>query len=147
VYLFTGQHDHKIDPKDRVVIPAAYAAAVTAQGKGIVYVTPGADGPYLEAYPADVFETMAEGQKPNRFDGDLARKRRFFGNAEPCELNGPGRITIPQRFRTLFPKGEVRVVGMNTYLELWDPGLWDEQNGTGIQGFAGGEAAGRPGPQ
>ncbi|MCC7138195.1 MAG: hypothetical protein IT460_07170 [Planctomycetes bacterium] len=134
MYLFTGHRDHKVDGKDRIVVPSAYATAITAQGHGVVYLVPGADGPFLEAYPGDVFEAMAAGQVPNRFDGDLARKRAFFGNAERCELNGPGRIAIPKRFLSLFPQREVRVVGMNTYLELWDPGRWEEVVGSGIDG-------------
>lgn len=131
MYLFTGHRDHKIDGKDRIVVPSGYATAITATGKGLLYVVPGVDGPFLEAYPGDVFEGMAQGQIPNRFDGDLARKRAFFQNVERCELNGPGRITIPERFKARFPKGVVRVCGMNTYLELWDPERWDERVGGG----------------
>lgn len=134
MYLFTGHRDHKVDGKDRIVVPAAYASAISAQGHGVVYLVPGADGPFLEAYPGDVFEAMAAGQVPNRFDGDLARKRAFFGNAERCELNGPGRIALPKRYVGLFPRREVRVVGMNTYLELWDPERWEAVVGSGVDG-------------
>jgi division/cell wall cluster transcriptional repressor MraZ len=137
MYLFTGQRDHKIDGKDRIVVPSAYATAIQAQGKGAVYLVPGPDGGCLEAYPADVFEAMAQGQIPNRFDGDLARKRSFFSNAEHCELTGPGRITIPDRFLALFPKREVRICGFNTYLELWDPERWDGEVGCGIRAVGG----------
>jgi len=137
MYLFTGHRDHKIDSKDRIVVPAGYANAIAAEGKGVVYLVPGPEGTCVEAYPGDVFERMALGQVANRFDGDLARKRAFFGNAERAELNGPGRITIPSRFLALFPKREVRVCGMNTYLELWDPERWEAEVGTGIRSGAG----------
>lgn len=133
MYLFTGQRDHKIDGKDRIVVPSAYANAIAATGKGVVYLVPGPDGGCLEAYPGDVFEAMAGGQVPNRFDGDLARKRAFFSNAERCELTGPGRISIPDRFLALFPKREVRICGFNTYLELWDPQRWEVEVGSGIR--------------
>jgi len=131
MYLFTGHRDHKIDGKDRIVVPASYASAITSQGGGVLFLVPGADGPFLEAYPGDVFTQMANGQVPNRFDGDLGRKRAFFQNAERAELNGPGRIAIPKRFLTHFPSGEVRVCGMNTYLELWDPKAWEKHVGGG----------------
>lgn len=137
MYLFTGHRDHKIDGKDRIVVPSTYATAIAGQGGGVVFLVPGCDGPFLEAYPGDVFSRMADGQVPNRFDGDLARKRAFFQNAEKAELNGPGRIAIPKRFLNLFPHGEIRVCGMNTYLELWDPGAWDAHVGGGV-GEAGG---------
>jgi DNA-binding transcriptional regulator/RsmH inhibitor MraZ len=80
---------------------------------------------------------MSRGLVPNRFDGDLARKRAFFSNVERCELNGPGRITIPKRFLSLFPNGEVRVCGMNTYLELWDPERWEKTVGGGFRDAGG----------
>ncbi|HVG93224.1 MAG TPA: hypothetical protein VND21_02165 [Planctomycetota bacterium] len=138
MYLFTGHRDHRIDGKDRIVVPATYATAIAAQGQGVLYLVPGMDGPFLEAYPGDVFQQMASGQVPNRFDGDLARKRAFFANVERCELNGPGRIAIPKRFLSLFAKGLVRVCGMNTYLELWDPEHWEAQVGGGVPAVGGG---------
>ena len=131
MYLFTGQRDHRIDAKDRVVIPSAYAAEITTNGRGIVHLTPGPSGKCLRAYPDDVFREMASSMRPDPFEED-PRKARFFGHAEACDLTGPGRTTIPERFRVLFPKGEVRVVGVNTYLELWDPELWDATYGSGI---------------
>jgi DNA-binding transcriptional regulator/RsmH inhibitor MraZ len=138
MYLFSGRRDHKIDGKDRVVIPSGYAAEVVAHGHSTLVLTPGEKGPFIEAYPGDVWHDKVMAHTPDRFDADLERKRQFVGNAEACEVNGPGRITIPERFRALFPHGEVRVVGMVTYLELWDPALWDAKYGTGIQGLPGG---------
>jgi DNA-binding transcriptional regulator/RsmH inhibitor MraZ len=137
MYLFTGHRDHKIDGKDRIVVPSTYAAEISANGGGVLFVVPGSDGPYLEAYPGDVFAALANGQVPNRFDGDLARKRAFFQTAERAELNGPGRIAIPKRFLPLFPAREIRVCGMNTYLELWDPRAWDRQVGGGVRDAGG----------
>lgn len=137
MYLFTGHRDHKIDGKDRIVVPAGYASAIASQGGGVLFLVPGADGPYLEAYPGDVFAHMANGLVPNRFDGDLPRKRAFFQTAERAELNGPGRIAIPKRFMDLFPHRDVRVCGMNTYLELWDPRSWDRSVGQGSRDVGG----------
>ena len=138
MYLFTGHRDHKIDGKERFVVPASHASVIATQAGGVLFLVPGADGPYLEAYPSDVFTQMANGLIANRFDGDLARKRVFFQTAERAELNGPGRIAIPKRFMGLFPSGEVRVCGMNTYLELWDPKAWDRHVGGGGGRDAGG---------
>jgi DNA-binding transcriptional regulator/RsmH inhibitor MraZ len=138
VYLFTGHRDHKIDGKDRIVVPSAYAAAIAASGEAAVYLVPGEEGRYLEAYPADVFREMAQGQIPSRFEGGQAQRRAFFQNAEHAELNGPGRITLPKRFLEFFPKGVVRIAGMNTYLELWDPELWEKTVGRAAHG--GGES-------
>jgi transcriptional regulator MraZ len=131
----TGHRDHRIDGKDRVVIPAAQAEAIRSESQGRLYLVPSTDAPCVEAYPARVYEAMAEGQVPNRFEGDQAARRLFFGLAEPVELKGPGRITLGKRFLRYFPHGVVRVVGMNTYLELWDPEQWDAWAARATGGF------------
>jgi DNA-binding transcriptional regulator/RsmH inhibitor MraZ len=131
--LFTGHRDHRLDPKDRVVIPTAFASVIQAESEGVLYVVPGAELPCLEAYPARVFAGMAEGQVPNRFEGSQQPRRLFFQSAERLELKGPGRITLPRKFLKYFPAGEVRIAGMNTYLELWNPAWWDEMVGEAIE--------------
>ena len=82
-------------------------------------------GREVEAYPAAKFEAMAAEQVPSRFEGDQSERRLFFQTAAEVELKGPGRITLPQRLLPYFPAGEVRIAGMNDYLELWDPATWD----------------------
>ncbi len=131
VLPFTGQRDHRLDPKDRVVVPASFAAVIRDLHGGRLYLVPSAEVPCLEAYPARVYEELAARHVPSRFDGDQKGRRLFFHNAESVELKGPGRITIPERLRRYFPKGVVRIAGMNTYLELWDPEAWEKHIGDG----------------
>jgi MraZ protein len=135
---FTGHRDHRIDGKDRVVIPAAYAEAIEKHSEGRLYLVTSEDRLCVEAYPAAVYADLARELVPNRFQGDPTRKRRFFERAEEVELKGPGRITLPRRYlAAYFPKGVVRIAGLNTYLELWDPERWEQHVGDG-------EAVGEP---
>lgn len=127
---FTGHRDHKIDPKDRVVIPASFADAIRTASEGRLYLVPHATDPCLEAYPAAIYDRVSDAHEPDRFGGDGLAHRLFFQLAEEVELKGPGRITIPKRFLALFPKGVVRVCGMKSYLELWDPSAWEERVGS-----------------
>jgi DNA-binding transcriptional regulator/RsmH inhibitor MraZ len=138
--LFTGHKDHRLDPKDRVVIPASFAAVIQTQHDGCVYVVPDRTETFLEAYPQKVFETMAAGVVPNRFQGGVDDKRFFFQSAERLELKGPGRITLPKKFVAYFPEGVVRVAGMNTYLELWDPDRWEAKRLAALAESTGGGA-------
>lgn len=131
--LFTGHKDHRIDPKDRVVIPSAFAAVIQAESAGCLYLVPSSELPCVEAYPSSVFEEMAAGQVPNRFDGSQQTRRLFFQSAERVELKGPGRITLPKKYLRYFPEGVVRIAGMNTYLELWNPEWWEEMVGKAIE--------------
>ena len=130
----TGYHDRKIDGKDRVVVPAVYAQAIQAESGGRLYLVPGATSPCVEAYPASEFARRAEGHNPDRFEGDPQASRAFYHLAERVELKGPGRITLLKRFKRYFPAREVRVAGMNTYLELWHPAWWEEHVGGGEDG-------------
>ena len=125
MHPFTGIRDHRIDGKDRVVIPSATAQAIQAGSGGRLYLVPSPEHPMVEAYPAARFEAMAAEQVPSRCEGDQSARRLIFQTAEEVELKGPGRITLPGRLLPYFPQGEVRIAGMNDYLELWDPATWD----------------------
>jgi DNA-binding transcriptional regulator/RsmH inhibitor MraZ len=127
---FAGYRDHRIDPKDRVVIPSAAADASRTASEGRLFLVPHATDPCLEAYPASIYDRVSDANEPSRFAGDGLAHRLFFHLAEEVELKGPGRITLPKRFLPLFPKGMVRVCGMKSYLELWDPDAWEKHVGS-----------------
>ena len=135
MHPFTGIRDHRIDGKDRLVIPAVHAQAIQAGSGGRLYLVPSPRDPMVEAYPAAKFEAMAAQQVPSRFEGDQSERRLFFQTAAEVELKGPGRITLPQRLLPYFPTGEVRIAGMNDYLELWDPATWDRHVAQATGGF------------
>lgn len=135
MHPFTGIRDHRIDGKDRLVIPSAHAQAVQATSGGRMYLVPSPHRPMVEAYPAQKFEAMAAQQVPSRFEGDQAERRLFFQTAAEVELKGPGRITLPQRLLPYFPAGVVRIAGMNDYLELWDPDTWERHVTEASGGF------------
>lgn len=129
---FTGHRDHRVDGKDRVVIPATFAEAIQRHSEGWLYLVPAEDRQCVEAYPAAIYDEMAKDLVPNRFQADPTSKRRFFERAEQVQLKGPGRVTLPKRFLPkFFPKGVVRIAGNNTYLELWDPERWEQHVGDG----------------
>ena len=55
-------------------------------------------------------------------------RRALFSAAEDLEPDRQGRILISQRLREFAQiNGEVQIVGMDSYLELWDPSLWNER--------------------
>ena len=124
---FLGIFDHRIDAKDRVVIPAAMAQAIQSGSSGRLYLVPSPVRPMVEAYPEQKFLQLAGREVPDRFEGDQDDRRLFFQTAAAVELKGPGRITLPKRLLAYFPKGKVRIAGMNDYLELWDPQTWERE--------------------
>lgn len=144
MYHFSGNRVHKLDDKGRVVIPTRYVDAIRQHGRGTLYIVPSQEGSFLEAYPADVWDGMADEQMPSRFKTGQGGKRSFFHLTEEAEITGPGRVTLPEKFLRYFPTGEVRICGMNTYLELWDPALWEQQVGEDGRGPAAGGVPAAP---
>ena len=50
--------------------------------------------------------------------------------AEPAELDKQGRIVLPDRLRAYANLGaNIAIVGMNTFLELWDLPTWETLEG------------------
>ena len=54
-----------------------------------------------------------------------------FGEAMDEVLDAQGRIVVPPELRRYAGiEREAVVVGLNTYVELWDPDRWAEQTAT-----------------
>jgi DNA-binding transcriptional regulator/RsmH inhibitor MraZ len=135
MHPFTGIRDHRIDGKDRLVIPSRHAQAIQAGSGGRLYLVPSPRFPMVEAYPSTRFHETAAAQVPSRFEGDETAHRLFYSTAEEVELKGPGRITLPQRLLRYFPQRVVRIAGMNDHLELWDPETWEKEIERATGGF------------
>ncbi len=100
----TGIFDHRIDGKDRVVIPAPIAQAIQAESRGRLYLVPSADSPCVEAYPAREFERRAETHVPDRFAGDQTQSRLFFHLAARGGTEGAGSDHDPEALPAVLPR-------------------------------------------
>ena len=123
--MFCGEHEYKVDQKGRVAIPPEFRdefrmGATLVQG--------------LEAcitiYPLPQWERMAEklvALPPMR--GKTRRMNRLaFGTAFKLELDGQGRIILPQSLRQYTGiKDTAVMVGVNNYLELWSKENWESE--------------------
>ncbi|HFD11434.1 MAG TPA: division/cell wall cluster transcriptional repressor MraZ, partial [Crenotrichaceae bacterium] len=59
-------------------------------------------------------------RRTNRF------KRRLIGNAAECEMDGQGRILIPEELRSYAGfKKSLALIGMVSKFEIWDSEQWD----------------------
>ena len=118
-----GQHRYQLDAKGRVALPAKFREAF---GEG-VYLTLGEDG-CLFAFPREEWERRREELRAGGRAGQAARARArmFFGYADRVELDGQGRMTIPQKLRSEVGLGrEAVVIGVADWLEIWPSGEWD----------------------
>jgi MraZ protein len=89
---FRGLHEHSLDPKDRITVPAQYRAALA---EGIVLMM-GIE-PCVEIWPASAAERMEEATLSalSPMSRDARRiQRRFFSHSESSDLDSAGRVRL-----------------------------------------------------
>ena len=123
--FFQGIHDHTLDAKNRLTIPARIRRDLA----GGLVLAKGFD-PCLQVYPEDVYRPIVEsalaGMNPL---SPQARelKRHLYGNSLNMELDSAGRIMLPALFMAHAKIGkDVVVVGAGDCLEIWDRSTWQD---------------------
>ena len=119
----TGEFQHNLDAKGRLFIPARLREELG----DVFHVTLSMDR-CLSAYSEESWRGFAD--KVSAMPYVKQRKMRpLFAYAARCELDGQGRILIPQNLRDYAGlQKNVTVVGCNNHAELWDSAAWAEQN-------------------
>lgn len=119
---FTGSAVHTIDPKGRVFIPTNYREALGSD----FTIALNNDLRTIAMYPRKIWREKCEayGRIP---DADRVGRnfvRYVMGNTYTgCNLDGQGRILIPQTLRAMFglmEQKDIRFIGVGEYLELWN---------------------------
>ncbi len=141
---FRGQHEHSLDSKDRLTVPAKYRDALS---DGVVL----AKGPdtclwLTTAKDFDaISDTYIEPHSP--FSSNARKMRRLFNSgAFESELDSAGRVRIPPYLiEGAGLDGPCTVVGAGAYLEIWSTAAWEQENeklqsefGEIAEGMAGG---------
>ena len=117
----TGIYQHTLDAKGRLFIPAKLREELGET----VYVTISPEK-CLSAYSQENWDDVA--RRVAAMTNVQQRKMRpLFAYAARCELDGQGRILLPQHLREFAGLTKsVTVVGSNNHAEFWDSARWDE---------------------
>lgn len=132
--MFLGEYQHSLDPKGRVIFPAAYREQL---GEGLV-MTVGVDN-CIAVHPTAEWQRVIAGLRSLR---TTDRRERMFTRmmtsmAHPDELDRQGRVTIPARLREYAGLDrDVTVVGADTKIELWDTARWEQYRDQAMHDFA-----------
>ena len=129
--MFLGQHDHAIDDKGRLAIPARFRAAL-AEG---LYLTAGVER-CLHILTPQAWQVMAESIANLPWLDPNARQvqRNMFALATHVVPDKLGRIVVPQYLRTYAELGsEVVVAGVFDRIEVWDKAAWERVRGEFIE--------------
>ena len=126
--FFTGEYDCKLDAKGRLALPAKVKSAlpdVTAQE---LVLRRGFES-CLVMYPMIEYKKIINRVRSlSEFNEEYRRFQRSFfrGNIE-LEMDGSGRINIPNRMMSFASlEKEVVLVGLGNRVEIWNPDLYEE---------------------
>ena len=91
--MFIGTYNNSIDAKNRMIVPAKFREELGYK----VVLTLGIDN-CIYLYPMKEWEVFMEKLAKLPISDPKARNfaRNFTGNAEECEVDRQGRITLPQ---------------------------------------------------
>lgn len=125
--MFLGEHQHTLDAKGRLSLPAKFRADMT----GRLVVAKGL-GDCLYVYSAEDYAAFINRlMERDDFDPKFRQVRRFFtSGAIEAELDTAGRISVPQVLRDYASlERDVAVIGNGNRIELWSAPTWAEYNG------------------
>jgi MraZ protein len=114
--LFVGQHEHSLDRKGRVVLPAPFRASVADRG----YVT--RLDQCIGLWSHDGFASVAERWKAELEAGNISLRafRKFINSVSDVKLDAAGRVTLPRELLDeLGFDSQVVVCGLYDRVEIW----------------------------
>ncbi len=124
--MFLGSHQHTIDSKGRLTLPSKWRSELSTN----VVVTRGLEG-CLFIFPQTKFEEIArEVDRQGIVFPEVRAWARYLGaESEPVEVDGQGRILIPQHLREYAGlNGNAVVVGLMSRIEVWSPEKYQALN-------------------
>jgi MraZ protein len=123
--VFKGTYRHRIDPKGRLPVPAAFRRVLVEH-----------DAPELVATPLDQCIACYPREEWARLEAQLAAlpafsrpvkalARLLASRAVDCALDVQGRILLPAALRAAASLShEAVVVGVLNRFEVWEPDAW-----------------------
>jgi len=127
--LLTGEYQHVIDGKNRVLISNRLRGQIDVDEHGSnFYLVLGVNG-ILCLYPEKYFEqiVMAVAPKTTAPDEAVAFERISFALTSKVELDNQGRLLLNERLRKRAGlKDRITLVGVRDHIELWNDENWEQ---------------------
>ncbi len=132
--MFLGEHQHLVDPKGRVILPARFRQEL----EGGLIVTKGLDD-CLFVFTTSEWQKIEDKirELPTTKSDARAFARNMFSGASSNILDKQGRLMIPQNLREFAGlKKDVVVIGVGTRVEIWDKAKWERYKKETEKGFS-----------
>ena len=127
--LLTGEYQHVVDEKSRVLISNKLRNQIDSEEHGSnFYLVLGVNG-ILCMYPERYFERLVLSVAPNTTAPDeaVAFERMSFALASKIELDSQGRLLLNENLRKRAGlKDRITLVGVRDHIELWNSENWEQ---------------------
>jgi MraZ protein len=121
--LFLGEHQHTLDAKGRVILPARFRDRLAS---GLVFAP--SQERCIDVYPLTVFARRVEELRAVPREDQRARAylRVFLAGAQEEKPDAQGRVTLPTRLREYAGlEKDLTINGADEKVEIWDRGTWE----------------------
>ena len=125
--MFRGEFSLNLDPKGRLAVPSRYRERLSEDCGGRVIVTISLLERCLVVYPYPDWQRIEDDVRklPALDPKAQAISHLLIGHATECELDGHGRVLLPQSLRDFAGLSKrARVVGQVRKFEIWDEDAW-----------------------
>ena len=114
----TGEYQHSIDAKGRLFVPAKLRDAF-GEDSNVVLVR--SLDTCVSVYPREVWRVFEEKINALPLTDSRDIRRFFFGSMQEAELDGQGRLQLPQNLREYAGITKaLTAVGCGDHVEIWD---------------------------
>lgn len=122
-----GQHDHAVDEKGRVSVPASFRAALALASGDEVVITRHLKDRCLRVYTEAAWALFKGRVEADRTPVGNALRRVVKGSARVARVDRLGRVLLPSALRQFASlDGRCYVVGQGHCMEIWDVAIWEE---------------------
>ena len=122
--MFTGEYRHAVDGKGRIAVPARFRGQL-ADGAVVARWLDSC----LAIFPMTAWGELAArvGSLPMVDPNARLLQRQLFSGALETELDGQGRVLVPQGLREFAGlEAEALVLGSRDHAEIWAPARWTD---------------------
>ncbi|WP_372604658.1 division/cell wall cluster transcriptional repressor MraZ [Actibacterium sp.] len=133
---FRGESHHKVDNKGRVSIPALFRRVLEAGDPDwtdglrpqLVIVYGDHRRKFLECYTIEAIDEV-DGKIADLPRGSIERRmleRLFHGQSHPTEVDGDGRLVLPQKLREKIGlENEAFFIASGDTFQIWNPETYE----------------------
>jgi MraZ protein len=133
--VFRGVSSLNLDAKGRIAIPTRYRDRLVETCASELVITVDKDRCLL-IYPKPIWLEIEEKLQslPSFHEASRNLQRLYIGNAHEIDMDGQGRILLPQELRKFANLDKkVALVGQIQKFELWDEETWNTRQDAWLQ--------------